>query len=139
MSVTKLRLTVASSAENDREREALAELHSLIMNRVVQMNICDSVQVTLEYVAVASEIPPAAPEASGSQTRERPKPSALSGRQLEIAERLCRHYSIRRIAEELYISVNTVKKHVQNIKKALCLEHAGDDFVFLLAEKLEGR
>ncbi|WP_179281187.1 response regulator transcription factor [Paenibacillus sp. XY044] len=137
--MTKLCLTVASSADNDREREELAELHSFIMSQVVRMNIGDFVQLTLEYVTADQDHQPRAMDMAGPRPGERPEPAALSGRQLEIAELLCRHYSIRRIAEELYISVNTVKKHMQNIKKALCLEQAGGDFVYLLSERLKER
>jgi DNA-binding NarL/FixJ family response regulator len=138
MPVTRLSLTVASSANNEREREELTELHSIIMNWVVQMNIRDRIQVKMEYVTADQEAfplhtGPLSPHAEGVS-----ESAALSGRQLEVAELLCRHYSIRRIAEELYISVNTVKKHIQNIKKALSIEQTGGDFVFLLAEKLRG-
>ncbi|MFB5761377.1 response regulator transcription factor [Paenibacillus medicaginis] len=139
MPVTKLSLTVASSVSNEREREELAELHRIIMNWVVQMNIRDCIQVKMEYVAADDqEAFPVIASPRSPQSEEDSKSAALSGRQLEIAELLCRHYSIRRIAEELYISVNTVKKHIQNIKKTLCIEQTGGDFVFLLAEKLQG-
>ena len=137
MPVTKLSLTVASSAENEREREELAELHSIIMNWVIQMNIRDCIQVKMEYEAVDQEALPVAASTRNPQSAGPAESVVLSGRQLEIAELLCRHYSIRRIAEELYISVNTVKKHIQNIKKTLCIEQTGGDFVFLLAEKLK--
>ncbi|WP_018885497.1 response regulator transcription factor [Paenibacillus massiliensis] len=137
MPVTKLSLTVASSAGNEREREELAELHSIIMNWVIQMNIRDCIQVKMEYEAVDQEALPVAATTRNPQSTGPAESVVLSGRQLEIAELLCRHYSIRRIAEELYISVNTVKKHIQNIKKTLCIEQTGGDFVFLLAEKLK--
>ncbi|MEK3788978.1 response regulator transcription factor [Paenibacillus sp. FSL K6-1230] len=137
MPVTKLSLTVASSAGNEREREELAELHSIIMNWVIQMNIRDCIQVKMEYEAVDQEALPVATTTRNPQSTGPVESVVLSGRQLEIAELLCRHYSIRRIAEELYISVNTVKKHIQNIKKTLCIEQTGGDFVFLLAEKLK--
>lgn len=137
MPVTKLSLTVASSAENEREREELAELHSIIMNWVIQMNIRDCIQVKMEYEAVDQEAIPVATTTRSPQLTGPVESVVLSGRQLEIAELLCRHYSIRRIADELYISVNTVKKHIQNIKKTLCIEQTGGDFVFLLAEKLK--
>ncbi|MUG66930.1 hypothetical protein GNP94_13040 [Paenibacillus campinasensis] len=136
MPVTKLLLTVASSSDHERERQELAELHSMIMNRVVHMNIRDSVQVTMEYVVADSDGDSASSDSVGLELAARHDLANLSARQLEIAVLLCRHYSIRKIAEELYISINTVKKHIQNIKKALCLEEAGDEFVFLLAKKL---
>lgn len=136
MSVTKLCLTVASSADNERGREELVELHSLIMNWVVQKNIRDGIQVKMEYVAADQEPFSGMADAQRSLSERNAASTVLSGRQLEIAWLLCRHYSSRRIADELYISVNTVKKHIQNIKKTLCMEQVGDDFVFLLAEKL---
>ncbi|WP_220685609.1 LuxR C-terminal-related transcriptional regulator [Paenibacillus lautus] len=133
-----MRLTVGSSEDNERVREELTELHNMIMKRIIHMQIRDCVQVTMEYVAAEPEFLPAKAEGSVHPLSEECDAAAfLSERQLEIAEMLCQHYSTRRIADELYISVNTVKKHMQNIKKALNLEQAGGDFIYLLSEKLK--
>ncbi|GAB6930870.1 hypothetical protein JCM10914A_48530 [Paenibacillus sp. JCM 10914] len=139
MPVTKMRLTVGSSADTESVHEELTELHNMIMKRIMHMKISDCVQVTMEYVAAEPEYLPVNKEAPAHWPAEASEGVVLSGRQLEIAEMLCQHYSIKRIASELYISVNTVKKHMQNIKKALNLEQAGGDFVYLLSEKLARR
>jgi DNA-binding NarL/FixJ family response regulator len=61
-------------------------------------------------------------------------PAALSSRQQQIAAMLCGHYSIKRIAGELCVSENTVKKHIQNIKKALEIDKSGADFIYVLKQ-----
>lgn len=60
----------------------------------------------------------------------------LSKRQWEIAVLLCKHYSVKRIADKLHISENTVKKHVQNMKKTLQIDATGPDFVYQLSQEI---
>ena len=43
----------------------------------------------------------------------------LSGRELEVLKKLCQGENYRTIAEDLYISTNTVKAHIKNIYKKL--------------------
>jgi len=39
----------------------------------------------------------------------------LTGRELDVLHLMCRGYSNQHIADELIVSVNTVKKHTSNI------------------------
>ena len=47
------------------------------------------------------------------------KRAGLSGRESEVLELLYRGHSAKRIAEELYVSENTVRSHTNNIYKKL--------------------
>lgn len=60
----------------------------------------------------------------------------LSERELEISQMLCANLSVRKIAGRLHISENTVKKHIQNIKKTLGIRVNGLDFVYELQGRL---
>ncbi|UJF36082.1 response regulator transcription factor [Paenibacillus hexagrammi] len=137
MSMTKVRLTIDSQAEGERDKAMIADLHEIVVAHVLRMNIQDAVKVTIEYEGPSrrrSMIGAENLEAAAGNQEE--KPLGLSERQLQIAEMLCNHYSMKRIAEELYVSVNTVKKHIQNMKKTLQIERSGADFIFLLKELL---
>ncbi|MFC0215814.1 response regulator transcription factor [Paenibacillus chartarius] len=133
MTARKLRLIVDSRIHSAGEREKLAHLHSLIVKELSAMDMADRVVITLECE------PPGEPGMmTGAERSEaaRAVPDGpfgrLSERQRQIAYMLCNHYSIRRIASELYVSENTVKKHMQNMKKALELEHSGAEFIYYL-------
>ncbi len=57
----------------------------------------------------------------------------LTNREREIVELLCKNYSYKEIAEQLYISRETVKKHIKNIYEKL---HVQDKFEVLQKLKL---
>ncbi|MOA00871.1 Spore germination protein GerE [compost metagenome] len=86
--------------------------------------------LTVEYGAPAaqSDLPAA------GQLRAH---SPLSERQQQVAELLCRNYSVKRIAAALFVSENTVKKHIQNMKKALKIEASGADFIYQLQQLMQ--
>ncbi|TBL81733.1 response regulator [Paenibacillus thalictri] len=54
---------------------------------------------------------------------EEPQPSALSAREQEIAARIASGDSNRQIAEQLFITENTVKNHIKNILAKLELDN----------------
>jgi len=150
MSVTKLKLTVDSHVHSEGEREKLALLHSLIVREVSAMDIAERVKVTLECDSSGSRSggETAAESSAGAglalvpHVQEESEGSALmklSERQREIAFMLCNYYSIKRIAGVIYVSENTVKKHVQNIKKALGIECSGTDFIFTLRQMISAK
>jgi DNA-binding NarL/FixJ family response regulator len=133
---TKIRLTIDSSVKDESGREKLAGLHLIVVEQVMRLGISEHVKVTLEYNGTGQE---------NNDSDELPHPgeddahssAELSERQRQIAAMLCEHYSIKRIAGELYVSENTVKKHIQNIKKALEIDKSGADFIFVLKQKLQ--
>ncbi|MFC6452583.1 MULTISPECIES: response regulator transcription factor [Paenibacillus] len=144
MAVRNLKLTVDSHIQNAGEQEKLARLHSLIVRAVSAMNIGEQVKITLEYAAPVGGFKeePLSSNAYGPVSRNqvsvRPymHGSKLSERQHQIAVMLCNHYSIKKIANECCVSENTVKKHMQNIKKTLEIECSGADFIYTLKQML---
>ncbi|ALS22826.1 response regulator transcription factor [Paenibacillus naphthalenovorans] len=137
MSKSTIRLTIDSSSKDDQDRAKLSELHQIVVDQVIRLEMKEYVKVTLEYVgAGAGRIMQSAGRPNDEESVESLDMTALSQRQQQIAEMLCNHYSIKRIADELYISVNTVKKHIQNMKKALDIDSAGADFLYTLKQMM---
>jgi len=136
MTRTKMRLMIDSSVKNELERAKLTELHQIVVHQVLRLEIHEYVKVTMEYEGVESNLPTGTlPGSDGTDTSL--VCAALSERQRQIAEMLCNHYSIKRIASELFVSVNTVKKHIQNMKKALNTDLSGADFIYVLQQMLQ--
>ncbi|UKS28454.1 LuxR C-terminal-related transcriptional regulator [Paenibacillus sp. HWE-109] len=78
--------------------------------------------------------------AAGVGVAERPSDHPrhkLSERQTQVAELLCNHYSVKKIANILYVSENTVKKHAQNIKKVLEIDQSRTDFIYTLKQMID--
>ncbi|MEI7025529.1 response regulator transcription factor [Paenibacillus sp. y28] len=147
MTVHTLKLTLDSYVQSEGEREKLAYLHSLIVREVSAMDIGERVKITLECGSVSSANPAShAKQLVVAGADMEPMHSAaggpivkLSERQREIAIMLCNHYSVRKIAKAFYVSENTVKKHVQNIKKTLEIEDSGADFIFSLKQLISSK
>ncbi|GED31456.1 helix-turn-helix transcriptional regulator [Brevibacillus centrosporus] len=131
MSITKVRLTIDSNLKDEQERAKLAELHQFVVSHIMSLEFQEGVKVTMEYGSQAESGQEDLDEADGQEW------GSLSDRQRQIARMLCQHYSIKRIAEELYVSVNTVKKHIQNVKKTLNIEASGADFTYALEQMLQ--
>jgi DNA-binding NarL/FixJ family response regulator len=136
MSVTKIRLTIDSSVMDETGRAKLADLHLDVMEQVMRLGISEYVKVTLECNGACQENDPAE-EPEPFPDKAAALPAGLSSRQQQIAAMLCGHYSIKRIAGELYVSENTVKKHIQNMKKALGTDKSGADFIYVLKQMLQ--
>jgi DNA-binding NarL/FixJ family response regulator len=133
----KIRLTIDACLNNKLERDKLTELQMFLIDQIEQWGLCEYFKVTLEYNDVQSSEKESANAKELTVAEETQVWSGLSDRQRQIADLLCRHYSIRRIAEELYVSENTVKKHIQNMKRALDINCSGADFIYVLQEKLQ--
>lgn len=131
MSKTNVRVTIDSRVSDEQERAKLVELHRLILMHVMSLELRECVKVSMEFDRQQTAV-------SGDHGKEKARMWAkLSDRQQQIAGMLCDHYSIKRIADELYVSVNTVKKHIQNMKKALHIELSGADFIYALEQMMK--
>ncbi|RSL35033.1 LuxR family transcriptional regulator [Salibacterium salarium] len=127
MSDKKARLVIETYISNDGVRTQFAELHHRIVDIVMELDKSKEIKMAVEY-----NISPAEVELSGIY--HHPK---LSERQRQVAGMLCQHYSVKRIADALFVSENTVKKHIQNMKKTLEIEASGADFVYQLQQVLD--
>ncbi|MBP1966923.1 helix-turn-helix transcriptional regulator [Paenibacillus aceris] len=141
MTITKVRLTIDSSAGDELARAKLVDLHQIVVDQVMRLKMNESVKVTIEYGGADLDDRLSSQAVAGVEndgdTPQSGKMDSLSDRQRQIAEMLCDHYSIKRIAEELYVSVNTVKKHIQNMKKALNIDVSGADFIYTVKQMLQ--
>ncbi len=128
MNEQKARLVFEAVLTDDKVRAQFMELHQRMLQAVHEMQLSPRMMMAVEY---GEEF--AAAAANDKPLNHHP---LLSERQLQIAILLCQHYSVKRMAEALYVSENTIKKHIQNIKKALELQSSGADFVYELKQKL---
>jgi DNA-binding NarL/FixJ family response regulator len=141
MIVKKLKLTVDSYVRNTSEIEKLDSLHSMILKEVSSLHLTERVVITWEST-ISSVVDKGEGDAvaAGGVTVGRPVDhplNKLSERQTQVAKLLCNHYSVKKIANILYVSENTVKKHAQNIKKALEIEQSGTDFIYTLKQMID--
>ncbi len=137
MGEAKVRLIIDSAPRDGSNLGKLIELHRMVVEQTMRLNINEYVRITWELDGAESREAP--PEEAGGLLRNQGDPmSALSVRQRQIADMLCAHYSIKRISSELFVSVNTVKKHIQNMKRALKVESSGADFIYLLNRLRQG-
>lgn len=127
MSKSTIRLTIDSSSKDDQDRAKLSELHQIVVDQVIRLEMKEYVKVTLEYVG-AGRIMQSAERPNDEESVESLDMTALSQRQQQIAEMLCNHYSIKRIADELYISVNTVKKTYSEHEESVGYRFGGCGF-----------
>jgi DNA-binding NarL/FixJ family response regulator len=129
MSVKKARLVIETYISDDGVKEQFAELHHRIVDIITELDTSKEIMMAVEYGTSPAQL-----DLSGSD--HHPK---LSERQRQVASMLCRHYSVKRIAKALFVSENTVKKHIQNMKKTLGIEASGADFVYQLQQILTDR
>lgn len=128
---TKQRLIVECELEPANRSLIMAELQQMVIDKLTELDSHTVVTLSWEKGREAGWDAGMPDIADGVQQH------TLSGRQLEIAMLLFRHFSIRKIANELHISENTVKKHIQNIKRMYGLRSTGLDFLYELQGKLQ--
>lgn len=63
-------------------------------------------------------------------------PSSLTNRERETLAKLCEGHSYKRIAEELFIDINTVKFHIRNIYRKLEVTSKGEAISRAMRDKL---
>ncbi|WP_433946643.1 response regulator transcription factor [Paenibacillus sp. SN-8-1] len=128
------RLIVECLTITPEEQSLMDELRRLIVEKLSSSEGQGSIHIVWENEDHQGVQHSSSQDASASYPLENSVP--LSLRQREIASLVCSHYSVRKIAATLHISENTVKKHIQNIKKALEISESGPDFVYELQIRL---
>ena len=74
--------------------------------------------------------------AKKAEERQQYPAPALTGRELEVLKLVAKGMSNREIADELYISENTVKNHVRNILEKLHLHSRMEAVIYAVRERL---
>ncbi len=123
--MSKKKLIIEYAVRNDKDQAVISEFNHQVLTVLSQVQLSEPIKM---YWVSEAEVDSRA----AAQASELP----LSKRQWEIAVLLCKHYSVKRIADSLYISENTVKKHIQNIKKTLEIDASGADFLYQLYERM---
>ncbi|OPH58403.1 hypothetical protein BC351_23930 [Paenibacillus ferrarius] len=142
MIIKKLKLTIDSHVHNSTVNEKLDSLHIMILKEVSALDLSEKVVITWESTVSAHVDRPEQRNArtAGVGIADRPSDHPrhkLSERQTQVAELLCNHYSVKKIANILYVSENTVKKHAQNIKKVLEIDQSRTDFIYTLKQMID--
>jgi DNA-binding NarL/FixJ family response regulator len=120
------KITIEWMLETEEDRQRCIEFRKILLNNIA--NLEDSTKVNVYWVNENKD------ESLSNSIGRNAKPQLenLSRREREVTYLLCENHSIKRIAEQLFISENTVKKHIQNIKGKLELKDNGMELVFQL-------
>lgn len=128
MSYTKYTLFIDVHTNNTDEKDQVIAMLNRIIGEFSSLELHSSVQISQ-----TKEVDP------GMDTHERTGDGRsgscfpeLSVRQQEIAILLAANYSVQKIAKQLFLSENTIRKHIQNIKKILGIHESGVDFIYSL-------
>lgn len=133
MSFMKHRLLIDAYTTNADEKEQVIAILNRIIEEVSNLELHSSVQISQTKEAD-----------TGMDTQEWTDDGRsvscfpeLSVRQQEVAILLAANYSVQKIAKQLFLSENTVRKHIQNIKKVLGIHETGVDFIYALKSRQE--
>lgn len=120
------KITIEWMLETEEDRQRCIEFRKILLNNIA--NLEDSTKVNVYWVNENKD-----ESLSDSNGRDAQQSfENLSKREREVTKLLCKNHSIKRISEQLFISENTVKKHIQNIKNKLELKDNGMELVFQL-------
>ncbi|MDQ0916528.1 LuxR C-terminal-related transcriptional regulator [Paenibacillus sp. V4I5] len=133
MSYTKYRLLIDAYTTNTDEKEQVIAMLNRIIGEVSSLELHSSVQISQTKEA-NTEMDTQERTGDGRSGSCYPE---LSVRQQEITILLAANYSVQKIAKQLFLSENTVRKHIQNIKKILGIHESGVDFIYALKSRQE--
>jgi DNA-binding NarL/FixJ family response regulator len=133
MSLMKHRLLIDAYTTNADEKEQVIAMLTRIIGEVSNLGLDSSFQIsqTVEK-GPGADTQPVASGVKGAACYPE-----LSVRQQEIAMLLSANYSVQKIAKQLFVSENTIRKHIQNIKKILGIHESGIDFIYALRSRRE--
>ena len=110
-------------------RPALADIDAArVLESEAGADRLDTVAVAAVLAAAGSRPPP---EAEGA-------PAGLTGREVEVLRLIARGRSNRQVAEELFISVKTVGRHVENVYAKIGVSSRAAAAVFAMRHRLLG-
>jgi DNA-binding CsgD family transcriptional regulator len=121
----KQTITIDWILETEHDRLRCSDFRKIMLNYIAKLEDSTKVKVVWENHTIDKAV--------DIYRRDSDHPiDNLSKREREITDLLCNNYSVKRIAERLFISENTVKKHIQNLKRKLNLNEHGMELVFQL-------
>jgi len=139
---TKILMLTVSDEDQDLFEAIKAGASGYLLKEVSVEEVADSVRAvvqgqTLISPSMASKLLTefVALEKRVSEKHQYPSPT-LTSRELEVLKLVARGMSNREIADELYISENTVKNHVRNILEKLHLHSRMEAVIYAVRERL---
>jgi two-component system NarL family response regulator len=139
---TKIIMLTVSDEDQDLFEAVKAGAHAYLLKEVSVEEVADSVRAvmqgqTLISPSMASKLLDEfkALEKRVNEKHQYPSPT-LTTRELEVLKLVAKGMSNREIADDLYISENTVKNHVRNILEKLHLHSRMEAVIYAVRERL---
>ncbi|MBA3655213.1 MAG: response regulator transcription factor [Actinobacteria bacterium] len=139
---TKILMLTVSDEDSDLYEAIKAGASGYLLKEVSVEEVADSIRAVMQG---ESKITPSMASklinefsamSKRADERERLPVPALTARELEVLKLVAKGMSNREIADELFISENTVKNHVRNILEKLHLHSRMEAVMYALREKL---
>ena len=139
---TRILMLTVSDDEDDLFEAIKAGANGYLLKEISVEDVAESVRAVAKG---ESRITPSMAskllvEFNAMATRARQRPQlpgpVLTAREMEVLRLVARGMSNREIADELYISENTVKNHVRNILEKLHLHNRMEAVVYAMRERL---
>jgi len=139
---TKILMLTVSDEDSDLYEAIKAGASGYLLKEVSVEEVADSIRAVMQG---ESKITPSMASklinefsaiAKRADDRQRLPAPALTARELEVLKLVAKGMSNREIADELFISENTVKNHVRNILEKLHLHSRMEAVMYALREKL---
>ena len=139
---TKILMLTVSDEDSDLYEAIKAGASGYLLKEVSVEEVADSIRAVMQG---ESKITPSMASklinefsamSKRADERQRLPAPALTARELEVLKLVAKGMSNREIADELFISENTVKNHVRNILEKLHLHSRMEAVMYALREKL---
>jgi two-component system NarL family response regulator len=139
---TKILMLTVSDEEDDLYEAIKAGANGYLLKEISVEEVAEAIRAVVQGQSLIS--PSMASKllnefnmlAKKAEERQQFPAPALTGRELEVLKLVAKGMSNREIADELYISENTVKNHVRNILEKLHLHSRMEAVIYAVRERL---
>jgi two-component system NarL family response regulator len=139
---TKILMLTVSDEEDDLYEAIKAGANGYLLKEISVEEVAEAIRAVVQGQSLIS--PSMASKllnefnslAKKAEERQQYPAPALTSRELEVLKLVAKGMSNREIAEELFISENTVKNHVRNILEKLHLHSRMEAVIYAVRERL---
>ncbi|MDQ1398045.1 MAG: hypothetical protein QOG64_3304 [Acidimicrobiaceae bacterium] len=139
---TKILMLTVSDEEDDLYEAIKAGANGYLLKEISVEEVAEAIRAVVQGQSLIS--PSMASKllnefnslAKKAEERQQYPAPALTSRELEVLKLVAKGMSNREIADELYISENTVKNHVRNILEKLHLHSRMEAVIYAVKERL---
>lgn len=139
---TKILMLTVSDEEDDLFQAVKAGANGYLLKEISVEEVAEAIRAVMQGQSLISPSMASkllnefnAISKRADEKQQFPAP-ALTSRELEVLKLVAKGMSNREIADELYISENTVKNHVRNILEKLHLHSRMEAVIYAVREKL---